>query len=324
MIWNYYINEMLFFLIINVYVSYGIPFDPKRYYKDGSHTSIAKAKIEEYTEEIRRSYEQRLETIWNRPVNRVHVLDFEGLTAEMRQDLAVRLRMVYSGEEQQAGSDRLIPDKGDLGDYWMEILSDKDFLGPAHSYVLIRDPVRRLCHRMITYSISGRGQAPEKVTGVDLFYLHSMDRRTTNVPHLLAQYLFRHAEGRKSEARLSGGHFIGRLAMHFGLLMRLHICMRYIDTWAWVAQGPKRQQAATAGALEADKAGQAAEEVALEIPAPAPAQAPPHLHPPYNHVLCHRGSRCLRRRYTTYGVMLWTCEEMSQALPPSSLESPPG
>ncbi|GJR04444.1 hypothetical protein Tco_0527428 [Tanacetum coccineum] len=45
-----------------------------------------------------------------------------------------------------------------------------------------------------------------------------MDRGTTNVPHLLAQYMFRQAKGRKSEARLSGGHFIGRLAMHFGLV----------------------------------------------------------------------------------------------------------
>ncbi|GJU73745.1 hypothetical protein Tco_1265150 [Tanacetum coccineum] len=116
---------------------------------------------------------------------------------EMRQDLAVRLRMVYSREGQQvmrdtemgldvadtlcfqlrgAGSDRLILDKGDLRDYWIEISSDKDFLGHAPSYVLIRDPVRRLCHKMIAYSISGRGQAPEKVTGVDLFYLRSMDR----------------------------------------------------------------------------------------------------------------------------------------------------
>ncbi|GJS70390.1 hypothetical protein Tco_0703231 [Tanacetum coccineum] len=152
-IWNYYVNGMIFFLIINLYVPYGIPFDPKRYYKDGSHTSVAEAKkqygvfnfieygvlhqflpkvlntntpysverirhmaplpavdqrhpwlryqIEEYTEGIRHSYEQRLETIWSRPVNRVHVLDFEGLTAEMRQDLAVRLRMVYFGEGQQ-------------------------------------------------------------------------------------------------------------------------------------------------------------------------------------------------------------------------------
>nr|GEU30271.1 hypothetical protein [Tanacetum cinerariifolium] len=44
------------------------------------------------------------------------------------------------------------------------------------------------------------GEAPEKVTDVDLFYLHSMDRRTANVSHLLAQYLFRHADERKSEA----------------------------------------------------------------------------------------------------------------------------
>ncbi|GKF77905.1 hypothetical protein Tco_0230375, partial [Tanacetum coccineum] len=117
-----------------------------------------------------------------------------------------------------AGSDRLIPDKGDLRDYWFEILSDRDFLGPDPSYVLIRDPVRRLCYKMIAYSISGRGQAPEKVTGVDLFYLHNMDHKAINVPYLLIQYLFRHEKGRKSGARLSGGYFIGHLAMHFGLV----------------------------------------------------------------------------------------------------------
>ncbi|GKE46981.1 hypothetical protein Tco_1478239 [Tanacetum coccineum] len=34
--WNYLVNGMLFNLIKNVYVmSFGIPFDPKRYYKDG-------------------------------------------------------------------------------------------------------------------------------------------------------------------------------------------------------------------------------------------------------------------------------------------------
>ncbi|GKG13838.1 hypothetical protein Tco_0350798, partial [Tanacetum coccineum] len=113
------------------------------------------------------------------------------------------------------------------------------------------------------YIISGRGQVPEKVTGVDIFYLRSMDQRIANVPHLLAQYLFRHAEGRKSGAKLLGGHFIGGLAVHFGLvsdeglmglqvvtrelplidlheLGRLNIYSRYIDTWAWVAPGPER------------------------------------------------------------------------------------
>ncbi|GKA79672.1 hypothetical protein Tco_0786268 [Tanacetum coccineum] len=133
---------------------------------------------------------------------------------------------------------------------------------------------------MIAYSIFGRGQAPEKVTGVDLFYLRSMDPGTTNIPHLLAQYLFRHAEGRKSRARLSRGHFIGGLAMHFGLVSDNGL-RRFGDTWAWVAQGPERQQGAAAGSHEADKAGLETEEGAQEIPAPThtPPPPPPAPHP---------------------------------------------
>ncbi|GJR17541.1 retrotransposon protein [Tanacetum coccineum] len=81
-------------------------------------------------------------------------------------------------------------------------------------------------------------------------------------PFLFAQYLFRHAEGRKSGARLSGGHFIRRLAMHFRLVSD---------------EGLRGLQATAGGAHDANEAGPAAEEVALEIPvpAPAPAQAPP-------------------------------------------------
>nr|GEX39179.1 hypothetical protein [Tanacetum cinerariifolium] len=90
-----------------------------------------------------------------------------------------------------------------------------------------------------------------------------------NVPYLLAQYLFRNAEGMKRGAMLFGRHFIGRLAKHFGLvteeglqgltvvvgelkmidmdeLVRLRICERLGDTWAWVATGPEMQQAAVA------------------------------------------------------------------------------
>ncbi|GKD52102.1 hypothetical protein Tco_1281078, partial [Tanacetum coccineum] len=52
------------------------------------------------------------------------------------------------------GSERVIPDKGDLRDYWMEISFDRDFLGPAPSYVFIQDLMKRLCHKMIAYSIS--------------------------------------------------------------------------------------------------------------------------------------------------------------------------
>ncbi|GJY44643.1 hypothetical protein Tco_0432856 [Tanacetum coccineum] len=137
------------------------------------------------------------------------------------------------------GSDRLIPDNGDLRDYWMEISFDKDFLGPAPYYVLIQDPVRRLCHMMIAYSISGRGQPPEKA-----------------------------CEGEEEWGQAVRGHFIGRLAMHFRLVSNEGL--RGLQ--AWVAQGPERKQA---GAHKAGEAGQVAEEVAQEIPAPAQVPPPP-------------------------------------------------
>ncbi|GKA13342.1 hypothetical protein Tco_0692988 [Tanacetum coccineum] len=90
------------------------------------------------------------------------------------------------------GSERVIPDKGDLSDYWVEISSGMKFFRGAPSYTYIRDPVRRLCH--------------------------SMDRGVANISYSLAQYLFKHVKGRKSDARLSRGHFIGCIAHHFGLV----------------------------------------------------------------------------------------------------------
>ncbi|GKD75230.1 hypothetical protein Tco_1333512 [Tanacetum coccineum] len=82
------------------------------------------------------------------------------------------------------------------------------------SYVAIRDLVRRLCHRLIAHSIAGRGQAPEKVTMTDLYFLKSMDREAMNLLFLLAFYLFRHAEGGTGEsgAYISGGYFIDAVA----------------------------------------------------------------------------------------------------------------
>ncbi|GJX60898.1 hypothetical protein Tco_0292288 [Tanacetum coccineum] len=153
---------MLFFLIINLYVPFGIPFDPKRYYKDGSHTNVTEAKIWRHYQLLIRD---------------THGSDtrFRSTLRRLGVDLAVRLRMVYSGEGQQVfvshawrrlfrirapllggvrrrmtwrqfilalglhteqemaeawfgaywdGSDRLIPNKWDLRDYWIEISSD--------------------------------------------------------------------------------------------------------------------------------------------------------------------------------------------------------
>nr|GEX39061.1 hypothetical protein [Tanacetum cinerariifolium] len=118
-----------------------------------------------YTEEIVHDFEQRLQTIFNRQVNRAHILDFEGLTSDMRQDLAKRMRMISTRDD-------------------------------GH-------------------------EAPEKVTTTDLFFLCSMDRGTPNIPYLLVQYFFRHTEGRKSDVRLSRGHFVRRLAHHFGLMQHV-------------------------------------------------------------------------------------------------------
>ncbi|GKC56251.1 hypothetical protein Tco_1083849, partial [Tanacetum coccineum] len=56
-------------------------------------------QVLDYTPPIIHSYEQRLATIWSRPVNWIHLLNFEGITDEMRQDLALRLRRVYTGEQ---------------------------------------------------------------------------------------------------------------------------------------------------------------------------------------------------------------------------------
>ncbi|GJR78160.1 hypothetical protein Tco_0148945 [Tanacetum coccineum] len=103
-----------------------------------------KYQVEGYTKGIIHSYEQRLETIWSRPVNWVHMLDFEGLTPEIRQDLVVRM------SDTQMGLDVVEITHG----------------GGLHSEEEMAEPrfgaYWALCHRMIAYSISGRGQAPEK------------------------------------------------------------------------------------------------------------------------------------------------------------------
>ncbi|GJW67559.1 hypothetical protein Tco_0121983, partial [Tanacetum coccineum] len=278
-------------------------------------------QVEGYTKEIVHDFEQRLEMIFGRQVNRVHTLDFEGLTPDMRQDLAERLRMVYTGDDghekfmshdwmrlfeiraplvqefileffstcrigsemgldvadtlcfQLGGarrrSERVILDKGDLSDYWVEISSGRDFLRGAPSYTYIRDPVRRLCHRLISYSISGRGHAPEKVTVTDLFYLCSMDRGTANVPYLIVHYLFRHAEGRKSGVRLSGGHFIGRLAHHFGLVSNDGLRGLYVMTRELPLINMVVAAAAPEGVVDAPDVDEGAQAV------PAPIHAPP-------------------------------------------------
>ncbi|GJX71172.1 hypothetical protein Tco_0308343 [Tanacetum coccineum] len=95
-----------------------------------------------------------------------------------------------------------------------------DFLSTTSSYTSFRDPMLRLCHRLIACSIVRRSQAPKKVTVTNLFYLRGMDVGSVNIPYILARYLRLFASGRKHEEMIFGGQFVTCLAKHFGLLTK--------------------------------------------------------------------------------------------------------
>ncbi|GJW33361.1 hypothetical protein Tco_0053393 [Tanacetum coccineum] len=170
-------------------------------------------EVEGYTDKIVHDFEDRLGGARHNMTWRQFILALGLHTVE---------EMAGDGfEAYWASSLREIAGKGDLSGYWSKIAFDGDFLEAVPSYTTIRDPIKRLCHRLITCSISSRGQAPEKVTATDLFYLRSMDEGiAVNIPYFLAQYLFRHAEGKERRARMLGGQFVGLLAEHFRLVTK--------------------------------------------------------------------------------------------------------
>nr|GEX96896.1 hypothetical protein [Tanacetum cinerariifolium] len=114
--------------------------------------------------------------------------------------------------------------------------------------------------------ISTGSEAPEKVTGVDLFYLRSIDQETANVPHLLAR-----------DQGLRGLSVVTRelplLDLHeLGIL---NIYERIGDMWAWVASRPERQSDAAAGAPGAAEDAPAVDKGAQADLAPVQAPQPP-------------------------------------------------
>nr|GEU47702.1 hypothetical protein [Tanacetum cinerariifolium] len=207
-------------------------------------------QVKGYDEGIVHSYKKRLEKIWGRSVNWVHVLDFAGLTDGMRQTLRDKLSMVYTWDDGHAVLTshtwrRSFEIRGSLvRKLMLEFfspyrLSDIEIgLDVADSLCFHLDEAKRRM-TMIACSVSGKGST----------YLGML--------------------GRKNGVRLFGGYFIGRLVAHFKLvsdqglrglsvvssklplidlheLERLNICSRFGDTWAWVASGPERQPDAAA------------------------------------------------------------------------------
>ncbi|GJY07007.1 hypothetical protein Tco_0374061 [Tanacetum coccineum] len=164
MIWNHLNKGMsLIFLIKNLHVPFGIPFDPKLFYKDGINLGQDADGA------------QGCSGIGHRMSWRQFILALGLHTAEEMETVG-------------------------FGLYWAE------------------------SGRLITCSIVGRSQAPEKVTMSNLFYLRGMDVGSVNVPYLLSKYLSLFASRRKHGAMISGGQFVAHLAEHFGLFTkeRLH------------------------------------------------------------------------------------------------------
>nr|GEU91225.1 hypothetical protein [Tanacetum cinerariifolium] len=154
----------------------------------------------------------------------------------MREGAFIRLESIYETVKDEiaepgfraywSGSERVIHNKGDLRDYWMEIASDRDFLGPATSYVHIRDPY-------LFRHVEGRKSRARLSKG------HF-------IGHLAAYF------GLVGDQGLRGLLVVVNELPIFYLheLAKLNICSRFGDIWAWVAPRPERQQGGTFGAAE--------------------------------------------------------------------------
>ncbi|GKA36570.1 hypothetical protein Tco_0723061 [Tanacetum coccineum] len=92
----------------------------------------------------------RMEKIYDRQVHRVQALDLDTLIEEMR---------------------RAMVDRIPKGVFVLDTAGTLQFQLTG----LDADPLMRPCHRLITFSIAGRSQAPKNVTSTNLFYLRSMD-----------------------------------------------------------------------------------------------------------------------------------------------------
>nr|GEY99869.1 hypothetical protein [Tanacetum cinerariifolium] len=231
--------------------------------------------VDGYDKGIIHSYEQRLETIWGRQINRVHILNFTGLTKDMRQTLGNRLSMIYSRDNGEVlftshAWRRLFEVRGPLlGEVRMRMTWRQFILALGlHSEEETAEP------GFGTYWVGSKTRTgAEKVTGVDLFYLQTMDRRTAKAADssfgLIRDEGLRGLSVVVSELPIINLH----------KLERLNICSRYCDTWAWVAPRPERRQAATAGTPVVIEGAPAVDEGAQAVPAPVQATQPSPLVP---------------------------------------------
>ncbi|GJS03534.1 hypothetical protein Tco_1383944 [Tanacetum coccineum] len=211
--------------------------------RDQRHTWI-RYQVEGYGEDIVHSYKQRLETIWGRAVNRVHVLNFACLTEGMRQTLGHWMSDTKIG---------------------LDVSDTLCFqLGGARHRMTWRQFILALgLHTEDEMAEAGGilGRLPYYVF-FDRTYRSPMPQDDS----------LQNAEGRKSGARMSGITSLGVLQL---------ILDQVGDTWAWVARGPERQPDAMAGAPRAAEDAPTVDEGAQANPAPMQAPQPPLPAPNY-------------------------------------------
>nr|GEV89635.1 hypothetical protein [Tanacetum cinerariifolium] len=156
---NLFVNGTLFNLIKNLYVPFGIPFNPKRYCKDV-----------DYARMLRRP---------RREIHKVQVFDFGGLPDLMAEGLSARMLM----EHRDAQGQSMFTSRA-----WRRLF---DIRGPLVHELILKffctfrfgedvldlDAPEALQFKLdkeretVTCSITERSQAHKKVTVIDLFYL---------------------------------------------------------------------------------------------------------------------------------------------------------
>ncbi|GKB69371.1 hypothetical protein Tco_0930783 [Tanacetum coccineum] len=197
---NHFVHGMLFNLIKNLYVPFGIPFDTKRYYNDGDCARMLRRpsvsnldmvplpprdqrhiwlryQVEGYTEEIVHDFEQRLEMIFGRaPLVQEFLLEFFStcrIGDEMGLDVTGTLCFQLGGARRSM--------------IWRQFILA---LGLYTAEEMVEDGFR-------AYWLASERLVPDKGDLI-LVQEHTEKRRVVQVK--------------------LGGHFIGRLAHHFGLV----------------------------------------------------------------------------------------------------------
>ncbi|GJT49522.1 hypothetical protein Tco_0975679 [Tanacetum coccineum] len=103
--WNYFVNEMLFNLIKNLYVPFGILFDPIRHMAfppRNQRYQYLRYEGLQYTDDDIADFEARLTRIYRREVHKVHVFDFGGLLDLMAEGLSTRMLMEHKDAQGQS------------------------------------------------------------------------------------------------------------------------------------------------------------------------------------------------------------------------------